>query len=469
MANPDGLAKQELTPGRAVLARAQDSGVDAAKGKASDKVGTFAGADFQAGAVRQGVEQFRNLVGTVDFPNFVGGLIQNVFQAIVNASIQQMNAYGQLLKSVAQTVDQFAQDNISMNNARDWLIDKYPDQIGLDEEGAGEEGGQPRLTMKAEDGDAALAGINTEMGMAQPVTDLSDPEQESRLVTAARLQMARSRQQLLASMVVLGINRIVVTDGAINAKVVFDLKASDQAQRRARASLYDSQLSANRNTTVAGGGFLGWGAATANGNEQRHVTTVGSAVDETSESKAEVKAKLSGEVRVNFKSDYFPMEKLATPGMIAAIQGNSLPVDPNVTPSARGAAAGAPLPCDKGRRAATPRLRMTPCPLPASSRRPPARCTASIRRCCARWRRRWTRCGSYPRAVPPAPVRWRSWAISTCPIPRQPPKMRSTWKSSRRCTWRTNWNRRDCCGPGSWSRACSPAGRSRSRWGHPRN
>jgi hypothetical protein len=354
MANPDGLAKQELTPGRALLARgqgvaqplarAQDS-VEAAKGKASDKIGTFAGADFQAGAVRQGVEQFKNLVGSVDFPSFVGGLIQNVFQAIVTASIQQMNAYGQLLKSVAQTVDQFAQDNISLNNARDWLIDKYPDQIGLDEEAANEEGGQPRLAVKSQDSEAALARINTEMGIAQPVTDLSDPEQEGRLVMAARLQMARSRQQLLSSMVILGINRIVVTDGAINAKVVFDLKASDQAQRQARASLYDSQASMNRNTSAAGVSF-GWGAAgSVNVNEQRHVTTVASAVDETSESKAEVKAKLSGEVRVNFKSDYFPMEKLATPGMIAAIQGNSLPVDPNVTPSARGAGgSSAPAP-----------------------------------------------------------------------------------------------------------------------------
>jgi hypothetical protein len=343
MANPDGLARQELTPGQSVLAhapapplaRAQADAVDAAKGKASDKVGTFAGADFQAGAVRQGVEQFKNLVGTVDFPSFVGGLIQNVFQAIVTASIQQMNAYGQLLKSVAQTVDQFAQDNISMNNARDWLAEKYPDHIGIDEEGAQEEGGQPRLAIKSEDADAALQQINADLGLAQPITDLSDPEQEGRLVIAARLQMARSRQQLLSSMVLLGINRIVVTDGAINAKVVFDLKASDQAQRKARASLYDSQASMNRNTTAVGGNW-GWGAAgSVNENVQQHVTTVGSAVDETSESKAEVKAKLSGEVRVNFKSDYFPMEKLATPGMIAAIQGNSLPVDPNVTPSAR--------------------------------------------------------------------------------------------------------------------------------------
>jgi hypothetical protein len=56
-----------------------------------------------------------------------------------------------------------------------------------------------------------------------------------------------------------------------------------------------------------------------------HVTTVESSVDETSESKANVKAQLTGEVRVNFKSDYFPMDKLANPQMIAAIQGNAQP------------------------------------------------------------------------------------------------------------------------------------------------
>lgn len=340
MANPQGLAKEELGPGGGVLAKAQADAVDAAKGKASEKIGSFAGRDFEAGAVKQGVQQFKELVGSVNFPAFVGGLIQNVFQAIVSASIQQMNAYAEMLKSVAQTVDQFAQDNISLNNARDWLVDKFPDGLELDESGASEEGGSPRLAAKSDETDSLLNDINRELQMAEPVTDLSDPDQESRLVQAARLQMARSRQQLLASMVILGINRIVITDGAINAKVLFELKASDQAQRQARASLYDSQSSRNRNTSFAGGSW-GWGGAgSVNVNEQQHVTTVASSVDETSESKAEVKAKLSGEVRVNFKSDYFPMEKLASPGMIAAIQGNATPVDPNVVPSQRAAGGG---------------------------------------------------------------------------------------------------------------------------------
>lgn len=350
MSNPDGLAKQELTPGQGILSKSQGSEdglaralageVDQAKGKASDKVGTFAGSDFKAGSVEQGADNFKKYIGSVDFPAFVGGLIQNVFQAIVNASIQQMNAYGELLKSVAQTVDQFAADNISLNNARDWLVDRFPGDLGLDTSDG--EGAGPRLSMINQDDDqAAMTRMNQELQLAQPITDLSDTEQEGRLVQAARVQMARSRQQLLSSMVILGINRIVVTDGAINAKVVFDFRATDEASRSAGASLYDSQSSMNRNRSAAGVHF-GWGAAgSVNENVQRHMTTVSSSVSEDSESKQDMKAKLTGEVRVNFKSDYFPMEKLASPAMIAAIQGNSTPVDPNYVPGARGAGGGA--------------------------------------------------------------------------------------------------------------------------------
>ena len=147
------------------------------------------------------------------------------------------------------------------------------------------------------------------------------------MVLAARLQIARGRQQLLASMVVLGINRIVITDGLIHAKVIFDLRASDTAKRRATASMHDSEQQhfGTKAQTSYGGWFTPVDASMSTEYSTDHVATVQSSVDETSESKAEVKAKLSGEVRVNFKSDYFPMEKLASPEMMAAIQGNAKP------------------------------------------------------------------------------------------------------------------------------------------------
>lgn len=347
LAKPEGIRANELEAAKKPLARAQEDPVGDTKARLAKAPG-FAGKDFEGGAIKQGTEQFGELVKKVDFPNFVSGLIQNVFQAIVDSSIRQMQAYGELLANVAKTVDQFAQDNISSNNARDWLVDKFPDdlQIGTSEMGQGFAEGEakpepsPVLTVKGEDPEASLKKITTELNLDKPLNDLSNAEDEQRLVTSARLQLARQRQQLLASMVMLGINRIVVTDGLINAKVVFDMRASDIARRQATASMYD-KTNLSTTTSVAasyGGWFSPVSGKINNTTSYDHMTTVGSSVNETSESKAELSAKLTGEVRVNFKSDYFPMEKLANPEMIAAIQGNAKPAE---KPSAAAAAAKA--------------------------------------------------------------------------------------------------------------------------------
>ena len=311
----------------------------------------FAGKQFEAGAVKQGVEQFGEMVQKVDFPKFVGGLIKNVFQAIVESSIEQMRAYGELISNVAKTTDQFMHDNIGEAAGRDFLAESYPDTLGVEvgssSEGFAEDGAggaaapPPKLAAKGEDPEVRLAEISRNLNLSPPVTDITDANAELRLVTAARLQMAKSRQQLLSSMVMLGINRIVITDGSITAKVIFDMRASDKAKRNYTAQMNDRNATSEKNTTHVdyGAWFSPVSAGMTNEFSTEHVATVGSAVDETSESKAEVKAKLSGEVRVNFKSDYLPMDKMATPEMMSVIQGNSTPYNPNrPAPKAAGAA-----------------------------------------------------------------------------------------------------------------------------------
>lgn len=316
----------------------KESATEATKRQLSQSPG-FAGKDFEAGAVKQGVEQFGEMVQKVDFPKFVGGLIKNVFQAIVESSIEQMRAYGELIANVAKTTDQFMRDNIGEGAGRDFLADAYPDVLSVEVGGTsdsfadGEGVGQAtsKLAAKGDDPAVRLAEISRDLNLNPPVADIEDANAELRLVTAARLQMAKSRQQLLSSMVMLGINRIVVTDGSINAKVVFDMRASDTAKRKYTASMHDREAQKSKQSANVsyGAWFSPIDAGYSNESSQEHVATVGSALDETSESKAEVKAKLSGEVRVNFKSDYLPMDKMATPEMMSVIQGNSTPYNPN--------------------------------------------------------------------------------------------------------------------------------------------
>ncbi|CAN7557578.1 hypothetical protein LJR225_004070 [Phenylobacterium sp. LjRoot225] len=347
IADPNAVVSETALASQPPTARAQaEDPVTATKRQLSQNPGQV-GKGFEAGAVREGVQQFGELVQKVDFPKFVGGLIKNVFQAIVESSIEQMRAYGELIANVAKTVDQFMADNITQGAGRDYLAQRFPDDLGVDVQGgssafaegdAAAPAPTAALKVTADDPEVALAKISQEMNINPPITDLSDADAEMRLVTAARLQMAKSRQQLLSSMVMLGINRIVVTDGSINAKVVFSMRATDTAKRHYTASMYDQQTQRHKESISAeyGSWYSPVSASASAENEQTHVATVGSAVDDTSESKAEVKAQLSGDVRVNFKSDYLPLEKMATPEMMSVIQGNSTPYNPNMP--AKGAA-----------------------------------------------------------------------------------------------------------------------------------
>jgi hypothetical protein len=285
--------------------------------------------DFDAKAMRQGVQEFGNLVQKVDFPQFVSGLIQGVFQAIVNASMQQMQAYGELLSATAKSVDQFVDDHITDAQARDHVANRFPSLVQVDTSGDGP------ATLKPREG-ADTAALDEHFGVSG---DLEDEEAEQNLVNRAKVQMAQAKQQNLAMMVLLGINRIVVTDGKINAKVVFDISANDSAKRTATAQMHDEQTSASAQTSFYGF-FIG---ASAQANAQSHTTTVGSAIDDTSESKAQMKAQLSGDVHINFKSETFPLEKMVDVMGMQSIneKAQPRPIGPRGTPASPQPAPGA--------------------------------------------------------------------------------------------------------------------------------
>src|SRR5262245_55758506 len=167
MANPEGAF---FTP----LSQAQADAVETTKQRLAKAPGQV-GQDFKAGAVEQGVQQFGALVQKVDFPKFVGGLIKNVFQAIVESSIEQMRAYGELVANVAKTVDEFAQDNISENNSRDWLAGKYPEALGVSTssdsgfaEGDNAAPAAPKLETKGDNPEEALQKISKDLNLDKP-------------------------------------------------------------------------------------------------------------------------------------------------------------------------------------------------------------------------------------------------------------------------------------------------------------
>lgn len=280
--------------------------------------------EFSPRAASQVAQVTKDTLNAIAFPTFVADLIKGTFQAIVNASIQQMEAYGALLANVAKTVDQFMGDNISDNNARDYLASSYPNHFRIE---TGDEGARVKLRDGADD--LAKPNFQSEFGLNSDV-DLDDDAIEQTLVPAARRKLAQSRHSMLSTMVLMGINRIVVTSGRIRAKMGFRIDSHDRG-RAESASQFDFK---HESEMSFGGGIASFFGGPS-GSMKNTVTYVSSEKKESSD-ELNVEADLTGEVDLKFKSDYFPMERFAKPEMIALIQGHT----PN--PAANAPVAGGP-------------------------------------------------------------------------------------------------------------------------------
>ena len=171
-------------------------------------------------------EVARATLRAIDFPQFVAALIQGAFQAIVDGSIQQMAAYARCCKEVAETVDELHATRTSPRGARgDYLAERYAGVLSRESGTAGQEvDGQPTAT------GTGCRSFFTDLGFAGP-EDLSDGTVEDVVVPAAR-SLAEQRQQTLATMVLMGINRVVVNDGEITAKLMFHVDASETTEVR---------------------------------------------------------------------------------------------------------------------------------------------------------------------------------------------------------------------------------------------
>jgi hypothetical protein len=339
--------------------------------------------------IQTGVDQAARMVREIDFPTFVAKLIEGTFHAIVKASKEQMRAYAEMVRSVSTSLNDFRDRNTTDNQAMDHLASRYPSLLQVQIEN-----GAPKVGVRDGADTDNLPDFQKDLGLSEPVSDLDDDTIATKLVPAARDDLARGRQQLLATIILMGINRIVVTDGRINAKIKFQFSAKEK--RQIKASAYDyaymgNQVSSRHTSepTNSDGtapdfssaqGLTGDAAvqavqaiaatAAANdpnryarGNDETDVTPdvrVTSEYDMSQEGSIQAAGQIMGEVSVNFKSDMFPLEKIADTDMIQKLQ------------SAQGAGRGAPPPAAPG---ATPVNTTTPAaasPAPAVAPTPSA-------------------------------------------------------------------------------------------------
>ena len=284
-----------------------------------------AGQDFSGVATQRLASTTRDVLNAVSFPRFVTELITGVFKAMNDSSQQQMTAFVDLIRNVSQTTEGFADSNVGISGARSWLAEHFPTAYEI--QGAEEDDGIPedlsgldpaeRRQREAEaqaERDAATRLV-LKPNASPPSESISGGNPEA-LVPLARQVLAHNRQQLLATMVQMGLQRIVIESGRLNAAMRFHIDASSAAASD-RGSQFDM-----RNTTEVGVGakFGPWGAEAKMQNTIGYVSTDRTQTSENMNTSVD----LDSAVELVFRTDYVPLARLAGVGEVERIRVNTL-------------------------------------------------------------------------------------------------------------------------------------------------
>jgi hypothetical protein len=266
------------------------------------------------------------ILNAVSFPRFVTDLINGVFKALVDSNRQQMASYVDLIQNVAASLDGFAETNLGPDRARQWLVDTFPASFEL--EGAADKDADPedkaeanksaRLRLRDGASMPSEEALRTALGLS-PEESVASGDPETTLVPFARRMIARQRQQVLASMVMMGMQRIVIESGRITAAMRFHIDTRDAASAES-ASRFDLQ---NRAEVSGKFGFGPWGA------EAKIQNTIGYVSTQKQQSTEEMNTDLdlNSSVELIFKTDYLPLDRMAGKGQVDRIKVNTINPD----------------------------------------------------------------------------------------------------------------------------------------------
>ncbi len=224
---------------------------------------------------------FKELVDSVNFPKFVADLLKAVFDANLTVMKQQTDAYIKLMKEATKSTADFIKQ-IGDDESFASLAETQSDQYNIIQED------QP-------DGSSKLA-------LTDPTGDKLNPDDAvvKKAIMETKIRMAQEHRAALREVILMGVTRLVVDKGEIEAGVEFSVTASRESKA------HHDDKNTNINSVKAKFGSIGWSAQVSNTNINVQVNS--------SDKKAttDMGAKLKGLVKIVFKTDYFKLDNFAT-------------------------------------------------------------------------------------------------------------------------------------------------------------
>jgi hypothetical protein len=157
--------------------------------------------------------------------------------------------------------------------------------------------------------------LRASLGLA-PDESVPSGDPERSLMPFARRAIARQRQQVLASMVMMGMQRIVIESGRISAAMRFHIDTRSTASDESGSKFnLENQTSISANY---------WGVQAKMQNNIGYVSTQ----KQQSTEEMNTDLDLNSSVELIFKTDYLPLDRMAGKGQVDRIKVNTINPDP---------------------------------------------------------------------------------------------------------------------------------------------
>jgi hypothetical protein len=268
-------------------------------------------------------------LGEIGFPEFTAKLVKDVFDALLAATLRQMEAYSELVAATAKTLDDYVAENkelVSGEEVWDWLVKNLP-------------GPAASVAANPTPGDATLVRVGVKLTEdentnTKEITKIRkklgwttqnwDPQLDNNnqyqlrdaditnITGRVREIIAGNRYTLLKEMVRMGIIRLVVDYGEIETRLTFTTWGMSQRDRTEQESRVRAlRLSYGRTAQTAVSGNLSNATnvlrAVQTGLAANYtsvsVRTTSSIDRDASGSKVDIYAR----VLIRFKSDYLAL------------------------------------------------------------------------------------------------------------------------------------------------------------------
>jgi hypothetical protein len=263
-------------------------------------------------AVRSAAGTVRALRDAIDFPSFVTSLINGVFQSIQNSNIQQLQSFAELMEAVNSSTEAFGTQHIGMAQAAQWAASRFSGmQVDVVDDSEVELSLSDDAELPARD---QLQSVLEATG--EEVDSIDDSDLTTTLLPLVQRKLARDRQSLLSTMIMMGLQRVVVDDGQLQASMRLQVDARSIAEQSTLDSV-DSRIIAE-----AGGSFgVGsWGASA------KMTTNVGFVHSDERYSREDIAASAGLRSSVNLRFRTLPLDvtRMTSNRSLQQIQSQSM-------------------------------------------------------------------------------------------------------------------------------------------------